>query len=149
MKKYLDKINNLQKQSNGSHQLLFCCRVAIENALDVCTTISSCYKWIGENYLESQIKKVIKEAKLKEKQKQDKEKYRNFGNAKKVNPAKKKIIRTSDQSFKLLLNMIMGIQIAVQSIPNFHIKNQEDLGKYLTNMLYSIQTIKFGKKKKK
>ena len=148
VKKYLDKINNLQKQSNGSHQLLFCCRVAIENALDVCTTISSCYNWIGQNYLESQIKKVIKEAKLKEKQKQDKEKYGNIGNVpKKINPAKKKIIRASDQSFKLLLNMIMGIQIAVQSIPNFHIKNKEDLSKYLTNMLYSVQTINFGKKK--
>ena len=148
VKKYIAKINNLQKQSKGLNQLLFCARVTIENALDVCTTISSCYKWIGENYLESQIKKVIKEAKLKEKQKQDKEKYKNFGNVlKKVNPAKKKIIRTSDQSFKLLLNMIMGIQIAVQSIPSFHIKEQEDLGKYLTNMLYSIQTINFGKKK--
>jgi len=147
-KQYKEKINNLQKQSKGLNQLLFCARVTIENALDVCTTISSCYKWIGENYLESQIKKVIKEAKLKEKQKQDKEKYGNMGNVpKKVNPAKKKIIRTSDQSFKLLLNMIMGIQIAVQSIPNFHIKESEDLGKYLTNMLYSIQTINFGKKK--
>ena len=65
----------------------------------------------------------------------------------KKTPAKKKIIRASDQSFKLLLNMIMGIQIAVQSIPNFHIKNNEDLSKYMTNMLYSIQTINFGKKK--
>ena len=148
VKKYILKIKSLQKQSNGLNQLLFCSRVAIENALDVCTTISSCYKWIGDNYLESQIKKVIKEAKLKEKQKEDKEKYGNIGNVpKKIVPAKKKIIRASDQSFKLLLNMIMGIQIAVQSIPNFHIKNQEDLGKYLTNMLYSIQTINFGKKK--
>ena len=148
LKKYKLKILNLQKQSNGFNQLLFCARVAIENALDVCQTISSCYKWIGENYLESQIKKVIKEAKLKEKQKEDKEKYGNIGNVpKKVTPAKKKIIRASDQSFKLLLNMIMGIQIAVQSIPNFHIKNNEDLSKYMTNMLYSIQTINFGKKK--
>ncbi len=148
LKKYKLKILNLEKQSNGFNQLLFCARVAIENALDVCQTISSCYKWIGENYLESQIKKVIKEAKLKEKQKEDKEKYGNIGNVpKKVTPAKKKIIRASDQSFKLLLNMIMGIQIAVQSIPNFHIKSNEDLSKYMTNMLYSIQTINFGKKK--
>ena len=43
--------------------------------------------------------------------------------------------------------MIMGIQIAVQSIPNFHISNNEDLSKYMTNMLYSIQTINFGKRK--
>ena len=148
VKKYIIKIKNLEKKANGLKQLLFCSRVAIENALDVCQTISSCYKWVGENYLDSQIKKVIKEAKLKEKQKEDKEKYGNIGNVpKKVTPAKKKIIRASDQSFKLLLNMIMGIQIAVQSIPNFHIKNNEDLGKYMTNMLYSIQTINFGKKK--
>ena len=134
VKKYILKMQSLEKQSNGLNQLLFCSRVAIEDALDVCTTISSCYKWIGDNYLESQIKKVIKEAKLKEKQKEDKEKYGNIGNVpKKIVPAKKKIIRASDQSFKLLLNMIMGIQIAVQSIPNFHIKNQEDLSKYLTN----------------
>ena len=148
IKKYLLRIKFLEKKANGLNQLLFCSRVAIENALDVCQTISSCYKWVGENYLDSQIKKVIKEAKLKEKQKEDKEKYGNIGNVpKKVTPAKKKIIRASDQSFKLLLNMIMGIQIAVQSIPNFHIKNNEDLGKYMTNMLYSIQTINFGKKK--
>ena len=148
VKKYILRIKNLEQKANGLNQLLFCSRVAIENALDVCQTISSCYKWVGENYLDSQIKKVIKEAKLKEKQKEDKEKYGNIGNVpKKVTPAKKKIIRASDQSFKLLLNMIMGIQIAVQSIPNFHIKNNEDLSKYMTNMLYSIQTINFGKKK--
>ena len=148
IKKYILKISHLEKKSTGLNQLLFCARVAIENALDVCQTIASCYKWVGENYLESQIKKVIKEAKLKEKQKEDKEKYGNIGNVpKKETPAKKKIIRASDQSFKLLLNMIMGIQIAVQSIPNFHIKNNEDLNKYLTNMLYSIQTINFGKRK--
>ena len=148
VKKYILRIRTLEQKSNSLNQLLFCARVAIENALDVCQTITSCYKWVGENYLDSQIKKVIKEAKLKEKQKEDKEKYGNIGNVpKKVTPAKKKIIRASDQSFKLLLNMIMGIQIAVQSIPNFHIKNNEDLSKYMTNMLYSIQTINFGKKK--
>ena len=43
--------------------------------------------------------------------------------------------------------MILCIQIAVHSIPNFHIKKNEDLSKYMTNMLYSIQTINFGKKK--
>ena len=112
-------------------------------------TISSCYKWINENYLVAQIKKVIKEAKLKQKQKEDKEKYGTMGNMPKNDKTKKQqnIIRTSDQSFKLLLNMIMGIQIAVQSIPNFHIKSQENLNKYLTNMLYSIQTLNFDKKK--
>jgi len=148
---YSKAIKTLKKQSNNLNQLLFCSRVAIENSLEVCQTISSCYKWIEENYLVAQIKKVIKEAKLKQKQKEDKEKYGNMGNMPNKDKTKKQqnIIRTSDQSFKLLLNMIMGIQIAVQSIPNFHIKAQENLNKYLTNMLYSIQTINFDKKKKK
>ena len=146
---YSKAIKTLKKQSNNLNQLLFCSRVAIENSLEVCQTISSCYKWIGENYLVAQIKKVIKEAKMKQKQKEDKEKYGNMGNMPNKDKTKKQqnIIRTSDQSFKLLLNMIMGIQIAVQSIPNFHIKSQENLNKYLTNMLYSIQTINFDKKK--
>ena len=147
LKKYRMKLNNAEKKAYGLNQLLFCARVVIENALDVSQTVSSCYKWVEENYLEAQIKKVIKEAKLKEKQKEDTEKYGNIGNLKKVAPAKKNIIRASDQSFKLLLNMIMGIQIAVQSIPNFHIKINEDLTKYMTNMLYSVQTINFGKRK--
>ena len=142
-------VRALKKQTNNLNQLLFCSRVAIENSLEVSQTISSCYKWINENYLVSQIKKVIKEAKLKQKQKEDKEKYGTMGNMPKNDKTKKQqnIIRTSDQSFKLLLNMIMGIQIAVQSIPNFHIKSQENLNKYLTNMLYSIQTLNFDKKK--
>ena len=88
---YEKTIKTLKKQSNNLNQLLFCSRVAIENSLEVCQTISSCYKWVGENYLDSQIKKVIKEAKLKEKQKEDKEKYGNIGNVpKKQTPAKKK-----------------------------------------------------------
>ena len=142
-------IKTLKKQTNNLNQLLFCSRVAVENSLEVCQTISSCYKWINENYLSAQIKKVIKEAKLKQKQNEDKEKYGNIGNVHNKDKTKKQqnIIRASDQSFKLLLNMIMGIQIAVQSIPNFHIKSQENLNKYLTNMLYSIQTINFDKKK--
>ena len=142
-------IKALKKQTNNLNQLLFCSRVAVENSLEVCQTISSCYKWINENCLSAQIKKVIKEAKLKQKQNEDKEKYGNIGNIHNKDKTKKQqnIIRASDQSFKLLLNMIMGIQIAVQSIPNFHIKSQENLNKYLTNMLYSIQTINFDKKK--
>ena len=43
--------------------------------------------------------------------------------------------------------MIMGIQTAVQSNPNCHIKSQENLNKYLINMLYPIQTLNLEKKK--
>ena len=78
IKKYILKINNLEKKSNGLNKLLFCARVAIENAFDVCQTVSSCYKWVENNYLESQIKKIIREEKLKLKQEEDKEKYGNI-----------------------------------------------------------------------
>ena len=44
--------------------------------------------------------------------------------------------------------MIMGIQIAVQSTPNYEIDpNKDDLSKYLNKMSYSIQTTNFGEKK--
>ena len=59
-------------------------------------------------------------------------------------PVKKKIIGASEKSFEILFNMIMGIQIAVQAIPNFRIKDREEIKKYLTKMIYSIQTIYLG-----
>ena len=59
-------------------------------------------------------------------------------------PVKKKIIGASEKSFEILFNMIMGIQIATQAIPNFQIKDKEDIKKYLANMIYSIQTVYFG-----
>ena len=62
----------------------------------------------------------------------------------KIVPIKKKIIGASEKSFEILFNMIMGIQIAVQALPNFRIKEKEEIGKYLTEMLYSIQTIYLG-----
>ena len=62
---------------------------------------------------------------------------------------KKKIIGASEKSFEILFNMIMGIQIAVQAIPNFKIKNRDDMKKYLTSMLYSIQTVYLGKENEK
>ena len=39
----------------------------------------------------------------------------------------------------------MGIQIAVQNIPNFRIKDRDEIKKYLTKMVYSVQTIYLGK----
>jgi hypothetical protein len=40
----------------------------------------------------------------------------------------------------------MGIQISVQSCPNFRINKNEEIPNYLNNMIHSIQTINFGKK---
>ena len=66
----------------------------------------------------------------------------------KIRKVKKKIIKAPDESFIILLNIIMGIQIAVQSTPNIKLSNNsEELKKYCTKMQYSIQTINLGKKK--
>ena len=109
-------------------------------------TFSSCYEWISENYLKEHInKKLINEE--KERKRKEEKAYDTKNNvARKKKAVKKKIIRTPDESFKILLNIIMGIQIAVQSCPNFRISKNEEISNYLNNMIYSIQTINFGKK---
>ena len=132
------------KETQKLKQLLFCSREIIEKALETNTAFNNCYRWISENYLSEYIKKKIKEERLKEKKK-FKKRISVINIPRKVFPLKKKIIGASEKSFEILFNMIMGIQIAVQATPNFTIKNKEDLKKYLTKMLYSVQTIYLGK----
>lgn len=55
-------------------------------------------------------------------------------------------LKVNDMNFKLLLNMIMGIQLAVQSISNHKITEKEDISNYLKKMKFSIQTTNFGSK---
>ena len=124
-------------------QFLLSLKLCIENAKDTSTTIEVCFHWISESYLNSHIKRILK-TKNKEKLDQLAPINKNRKMKKKI---KKKIIKAPDQSFKILLNMIMGIQIAVQSSPNYKIDDNEDLSKYLNSMLYSVQTINFSIKK--
>ena len=136
----------LNKNFSSLKQLLLCSRTVINNAHDMIQTFSSCYQWISENYLKEHIKKKLEEEK-KEKQRKEEKAYNTSNNvARKKKPVKKKIIRTPDESFKILLNIIMGIQISVQSCPNFRINKSEEVSNYLNNMIHSIQTINFGKK---
>ena len=136
----------INKNFSSLKQLLLCSRTVINNAHDMIETFSSCYEWISENYLKEHItKKLIEEE--KERQRKEEKVYDTKNNvARKKKAVKKKIIRTPDESFKILLNMIMGIQIAVQSCPNFRINKSEEITNYLNNMIHSIQTINFGKK---
>ena len=137
---------SLNKTFNGLKQLLLCSRTVINNAHDIIQTFSSCYQWINENYLKEHIKKKMAEEE-KERRRREEKDYNTKNNvARKKKQVKKKIIKTPDESFKILLNIIMGIQIAVQSCPNFRIKKEEEITNYLNNMIYSIQTINFGKK---
>ena len=132
------------EESEKLKQLLFCSRIVIEKTLEATNAFNSCYKWIRENYLSKYISKKIKEEKLKEKKK-FKKKNTMINIPRKIVPVKKKIIGASEKSFEILFNMIMGIQIAVQAVPNFRIKNREEIQKYLTKMLYSVQSVYLGK----
>ena len=132
------------KEPQKLKQLLFCSRVIIEKTLEVNATFNNCYRWISENYLSNTISKKLKEIRLKEKKK-FKKKNTILNIPRKIVPVKKKIIGASEKNFEILFNMIMGIQIALQAIPNFRIKEQEDISKYLTKMVYSVQSIYLGK----
>ena len=131
------------KESQKLKQLLFCSREIIEKSLEINVTFNNCYKWILDNYLVKPIQKKKKEEKFKSKKKFNR-KSSSLNIPRKMVPVKKKIIGASEKSFEILFNMIMGIQIAVQAIPNFRIKQRDEIGKYLTEMLYSIQSIYLG-----
>ena len=136
----------INKNFSSLKQLLLCSRTVINNAHDMIQTFSSCYEWISENYLKEHIIKKLNEEEKARKRKEEKAYNTKNNVARKKKAVKKKIIRTPDESFKILLNIIMGIQIAVQSCPNFRICKNEEISNYLNNMIYSIQTINFGKK---
>ena len=129
-------------ESDKLKQLLFCSREIIEKSLEINIIFNNCYKWISDNYLLKSILKKKKEEKIKSKKKNLKNSAVNI--TRKIVPIKKKIIGASEKSFEILFNMIMGIQIAVQALPNFRIKQREEITKYLTEMFYSIQTIYLG-----
>ena len=131
------------KESQKLKQLLFCSREIIEKSFQINVTFNNCYKWILDNYLVKPIQKKKKEEKLKSKKKFNRNNC-SLNIPRKMVPVKKKIIGASEKSFEILFNIIMGIQIAVQAIPNFRIKQRDELGKYLTEMLYSIQSIYLG-----
>ena len=132
----------LKKNYMELRQFLFSVKLFIENAKETIINIQESYYWISENYLNSHINKILK-ANNKEKI-ETKFVTKNI-NAKLRKNVKKKIIKAPDESFKILLNMIMGIQIAVKSTPNYKIDDEkEDLKKYLNSMIYSVQTINFS-----
>ena len=134
------------KETQKLKQLLFFSRVVIEKALEVNIIFNICYKWVSENYLSKSIKKIKREEKTRRENKYARKNSR-LNKPRKIVPIKKKIIGASEKSFEILFNMIMGIQIAVQAVPNFKIKNRNDIKKYITKMIYSIQTIYLGNDK--
>ena len=139
-KKILDHIFN--RKYNLIKKFLKAITIFLENAKETITNIQESYHYICESYLNSHIKKILK---LNEKTKKGKnDKFSTANVPAKMRKVKKQIIKAPDESFKILLNMIMGIQIAVQSTPNVKIDENDDLKKYLNSMIYSIQTTNFS-----
>ena len=119
--------------------------------------LNESYKYIESKYLQkdiTNIERIKKEEakknyiiKLKEKN--------NNKNKIKINKPKsastavtnipKTKLKTSDDNFKILLNTIMGIQIAVESSPD--ISEVQNIHQYLHSMTYSIQTSNISKNK--
>ena len=124
--------------------------------------LSESYKYIESKYLKKDIiniQRIKKEeakknlinkinSEKKNKNKENKSKFPSQ-NKKRVSIAVENIpktkLKTSDDSFKLLLNTIMGIQIAVESSPD--IVEVQNIDQYLHSMTYSIQTSNISKNK--
>ena len=122
--------------------------------------LNESYKYIESKYLKKhiisiqRIKKEEAKKNLINKLKAEKKANENISkvpipNKKKVSTAVKNIpktkLKTSDDSFKILLNTIMGIQIAVESSPD--IADVQNINQYLHSMSYSIQTSNISKNK--
>ena len=115
--------------------------------------LNESYKWIELRYLRKTIisqRNIKKIESKKEQLTKDKDLKVNKNNEKRlkfiaVKNIPKNRLKTTDDSFKILLNTIMGIQIAVESTPD--ISEIRDINQFLNSMTYSIQTANLSKNK--
>ena len=122
--------------------------------------LNESYKYIESKYLKNDLinmkrikkeehkKALINKIKAENKIKDNLSQMKSL-NKKSVSTAVENIpktkLKTSDDSFKILLNTIMGIQIAVESSPD--IAELQNINQYLHSMSYSIQTSNISKNK--
>ena len=118
--------------------------------------INDSYKYVESKYLKKEIINIqrikkeevkntlINKIKAQNKEKNSKSQQKNLVSTAVKNIPKTKL-KTSDDSFKILLNTIMGIQIAVESSPD--IAEVQNIDQYLHSMTYSIQTSNISKNK--
>ena len=115
--------------------------------------LNESYKWIELRYLK---KAIISQRNMKKKENKkdilDRNKIINNNNNENqryqsiaVKNIPKNRLKATDDSFKILLNTIMGIQIAVESTPD--IIEIRDINQFLNSMTYSIQTANLSKNK--
>ena len=145
--KYKNIINNLLKHLETFSIIFFKSMINLNES----------YKYIESKYLKKEIiniqrikkeeakKNLINKLKAKNsaKNKSKPKKENSVSTAVKNIPKTK--LKTSDDSFKILLNTIMGIQIAVESSPD--IPEVQNINQYLHSMTYSIQTSNISKNK--
>jgi 1-phosphatidylinositol-4-phosphate 5-kinase len=55
-------------------------------------------------------------------------------------------LKATDDNFKILLNVVMGIQLAVQATHNIYLNGNDDNSNYMNSLYYSIQTTHYGSK---
>ena len=149
---------NTEKYKNIMYGLLNNLKIFSQIFCKSLININDSYKYIESKYLKKEIiniQRIKKEeakknlinrikAQRKEKNSKSKQKKENSVSTAVKNIPKTKL-KTSDDSFKILLNTIMGIQIAVESSPD--IAEVQNIDQYLHSMTYSIQTSNISKNK--
>jgi hypothetical protein len=99
------------------------------------------YKWIDEKHINNLIKKEKKKTQRSE----------NYVNKpvtekiirKKILKSKNNLIKFTDENFAIILNMIMGIQLSVESTSNITLDNDSDLCPYLRSNKFSLPSANF------
>ena len=133
--------------------LLNCIQLTSKIFIKSIINLSESYKWIEMKYLKKTIIN-LRNAKKKENKQNTLNKIKNYYKNKNKNNELKPIafknmpknkLKATDESFKILLNTIMGIQIAVESSPD--ITEIQDIKQFLNSMTYSIQTANLSKNK--
>ena len=134
-------------------KLLNCIQLTSKIFMKSIINLSESYKWIEMKYLQKTIIN-IKKTKRKENRQNLLNKVKNFYKNKNQNNEIQPIVvknipnnrlKATGESFKILLNTIMGIQIAVESSPD--ISEIKDIKQFLNSMTYSIQTANLSKNK--
>ena len=137
--KYIKYMDKLLKYFESTSKILF------KSILN----LNESYKWIELRYLKKTIINQQNMKRIENKKSLVREKTLNNNYERLSSFAVKNIpknrLKATDDNFKILLNTIMGIQIAVESCPD--ISEIHDVKQFLNCMTYSIQTANLSKNK--
>lgn len=149
----LPQINNNHDSANNDSnvnlttitftKLLCSLQLFLLSSFNSMTLMDESYEWIRNNYLKREFSKI-------EKAKKDQKKIMTFRKENIPKKNKKNAIKSTEEKFNILLNMIIGIHIAVTNTPNekleLTVNPQQDLTNYFISSNYSVQITNFGSK---